>query len=939
MLRKRLSFRKIKMQNIPFIEIIWPWTNEVMGDLKKKAGNLLFLLSKKALSELQVSLAERLSQLCTPCLISEMREQKWFELQELPFLKERPRQEYLRFIENCNADWLSYFFQKYEVLDTQIKTIKFLWCNQILEFLERLEKDLDCLSSIFNQNQRLGQVVSLIQNEGDCHNGGRSVSIVKFKRGLKLVYKPKSLEIAVWFNSILISLNRLGLNPPLKNYRILPRDNYGWEEFIEHAPCKNLEEVKRYYEQSGMLLGLVYLINGSDFHAENVIASGESPIFIDVETLFHHKNIDRNNQNSKQLMKDCVISTAFLPRYMWRREGKREEDVSGLAMDVDQASVLTLEKINTSRMRFVRKNKKIETKQLHRVFYCNQPIQPNDYVNEIVIGFGKLYDLVYNNRSYFKKQISSTKNWTVRYLLRNSLIYSYTLSHLLAPSLILNHKQREEKIQSVEKVVRRRKKFPQILSEERTSLLQGDIPLFYTTPSSRDLYCNQVCVATNYFDRSALKQVFSRLKKMDEHSKAFQQHLIRLSFHAKMQPLHEQGMVSIPISHELSSEKKILQYVKTLAESLEKTALEFDEGVWNWIHLQPNLNRDYYEPYFMEESVFSGRIGIGLFFSALSHFTNEKRWQHAAWKSISHLRSRLNHENPKKLLAEWGLSAMEGAGGIAYGLLHIGRLLSAPLLIEEAKKLFLSIGEDQIFKDKYYDIIYGNAGLILTLLSFYSFYPEKKILDLAVKCGEHLCSKVKKLKSGHFAWLDRSGKAHPGFSHGVAGISYSLFKLASVVTNNTFSDLAQKALSFERSLYSAEHQNWPRFLDSGNSVTYPASWCHGATGIGFSRLASLPFFADEKIRYEIEIAIETTKKKFLFSPHNLCCGSLGRLEFLQTAVPGFVDSQSVSAILQGIDAEQLCRTHPGFMKGAAGLGYTLLRYLDKSKLPQVLLFE
>src|SRR3712207_8377597 len=48
-------------------------------------------------------------------------------------------------------------------------------------------------------------------------------------------------------------------------------------------------EALRYYERAGMLLCLFYVLEGTDCHYENIIASGEYPVLIDTETLMHHR--------------------------------------------------------------------------------------------------------------------------------------------------------------------------------------------------------------------------------------------------------------------------------------------------------------------------------------------------------------------------------------------------------------------------------------------------------------------------------------------------------------------------------------------------------------------------------------------------------------------------------------------------------------------------
>ena len=56
------------------------------------------------------------------------------------------------------------------------------------------------------------------------------------------------------------------------------------EEKIENIPCKNESEVEHYYFRMGIHLFLGYALGATDLHGENIIAHGEYPVIIDMET-------------------------------------------------------------------------------------------------------------------------------------------------------------------------------------------------------------------------------------------------------------------------------------------------------------------------------------------------------------------------------------------------------------------------------------------------------------------------------------------------------------------------------------------------------------------------------------------------------------------------------------------------------------------------------
>ena len=69
---------------------------------------------------------------------------------------------------------------------------------------------------------------------------------------------------------------------------MLNRDGYGWVEYVEYQPCSDETAVERFYQRAGMLLCSIYVLRGNDCHHENLIASGEHLVLIDMETLLHH---------------------------------------------------------------------------------------------------------------------------------------------------------------------------------------------------------------------------------------------------------------------------------------------------------------------------------------------------------------------------------------------------------------------------------------------------------------------------------------------------------------------------------------------------------------------------------------------------------------------------------------------------------------------------
>src|SRR5262249_35989067 len=155
------------------------------------------------------------------------------------------------------------------------------WLQFSLEFLRHLCADWEALRVTFSPQQDPGLLVEVKGGVGDKHRGGRSVLIAKFDSGLQVVYKPKPLAVDVHVQELLTWVNARGDHPPFRTLTILDRGTHGWVEFVAAHGCTSTEEVRRFYERQGGYLALLYALEATDFHYENLIAAGEHPVLID----------------------------------------------------------------------------------------------------------------------------------------------------------------------------------------------------------------------------------------------------------------------------------------------------------------------------------------------------------------------------------------------------------------------------------------------------------------------------------------------------------------------------------------------------------------------------------------------------------------------------------------------------------------------------------
>jgi lantibiotic modifying enzyme len=304
-----------------------------------------------------------------------------------------------------------------------------------------------------------------------------------------------------------------------------------------------------------------------------------------------------------------------------------------------------------------------------------------------------------------------------------------------------------------------------------------------------------------------------------------------------------------------------------------------------------------------------------------------------------------------------GIGGAAGGGSLIYALLRAGEFLEEPALIAEARQLAAHLTPDLIAADRALDVIGGAAGAILGLLALHEATGDPGALERAVACGRHLLSRQTALPDGRRAWRTIAARPLTGFSHGAAGIGYALLRLHAHAGEPVFLEAAGDAIAYERSVYAPEARNWPDFrsLPGVTGASYMTSWCHGAPGIGLSRLGGLAAVDTPETRAEIDVALATTLAHRRQGVDQLCCGAAGRAEVLLTGArrlgrPGLAQAardelSAVAARTQHTGRYRLLAQlpegvyNPSLFTGTAGIGYQLLRLAHPDRLPSMLLWE
>jgi type 2 lantibiotic biosynthesis protein LanM len=854
------------------------------------------------------------------------------------------------------------FLQEYPVLARTVTAEVDRWVRFSLEFLRHLCTDWDDIKETFTPQQDPGVVTQISVGAGDTHRGGRSVVIARFTSGFQVVYKPRSLSVDIHFQELLTWINERGSHPPFRTLSIVNRGTHGWTEFVSAQACASAEEVRRFYERQGGYLALLYALEATDFHYENLIASGEHPVLIDVESLFHPRTGAPDATGAPEIpgldaLFYSVLRIGLLPQRILANADYEGIDVSGLGMTGGQLSPKSIpyvEGINTDEMRLERKRVEMPTAS-NRPTLDGKDVQVLNYADALAEGFTSIYRLIFENRDDLLSEdgpLSSFAKDEVRVIARPTRVYSLLLHESFHPDMLGDAIDRDRFFDRLWVAVNTRPYLGRLIQAEREDLYNGDIPFFSTRPSSVDVFTSTGKPIADFFDKTGLELVENRVRQLSEKDLDRQLWFIRASLTSLSAESETARLPRSPIVEPVPTvtREQLLAAACAVGDRLDKLAFRNDHGA-SWLGLAKLNNRNWtLLPLAID--LYDGLPGISLFLAYLGKVTAKDQYTELAQSALATFRN-------LKELSTPGLSAIgafSGWGGIIYTLAHLGVLWDNKELLAEAEEA-VELLPALIEKDEQLDLIGGSAGCIASLLSLYKYSPDDRLLAAATLCGQRLISTSKDMQPGR-GWFTQIPVKNPlsGFSHGAAGMAWSLLELAAATKEESFRTAALDAIAYERTLFDTEEGNWRDQRDfeklgiaAGREDYYPVAWCHGSPGIGLARLLTLHILDDPAVRAEIDAAKKSALAKGFGQSHSICHGDLGNLEFLFQVSERLGDRELrsrvdliASKIVASISREGwLCGTpmgveSPGLMTGLSGIGYSLLRLAEPDRVPAVL---
>ncbi|AKQ67255.1 Lanthionine biosynthesis protein LanM [Myxococcus hansupus] len=946
-----------------FLPLVEPLVSRAVGQLTaaltalRHAAPGLDFEPRTVVSSMMGHLPQLLSPVLSRALVVELHATQW----EAHLAGETPEARFQDFTRRLHQPRFALdILERYPVMARCAVRCIAQWRHACLELMQRLTRDAPQLWPRFNAGREPGALVEARGGLSDPHRGGRGVFILRFESGFQLVYKPRSLGAEAGLQQLLSWLNERGATPTMKGAEAWDRGDHGWMEYVAPAPCESRDGIRRFYERQGAYVAVMHVLDGTDLHFENVIAAGEHPVLVDVETLFHPVSGTRSLRDAEHAPEAppvSVMRSGLLPQQFWGTKTKGGIDLSGLGARAGQLTpqpVLVSAERGTDRMRFERRP--VAMPASHNVPRLEGEQAPAlAYRDALSDGFARMYGLLLAHREALLADdgpLAAFAGVPMRVLFRNTAVYGALLYESYHPHTLSDGLERQRFFDHLWRGVLATPDLEALIPLELEELERGDLPYFTANTDSTDLESGTGQRLRGFFAETGMARVRRRLTGLSAEDGLRQRWVLERSLDVLLlssriveRPSYDFQERATPGLREalLSEAHRAGERLMTLAfeRGGEAHWLSLDAGEGGWRLTSPGAD------------VFKGRAGIALALGYLGEATGDARFTALA-RSTLRTQTRILAEEPQSVV---GLGLINGWGGILYALTHLGVLWGDDALLDEAASHVRRL-RPLIEADRVLDVGAGAAGCLLTLLVLGEHRPSGELWAAAAACGQRLMETATPQARGK-AWIcEAAGNRYlAGMAHGAAGICLALLRLYARTGDTRLRDAAREGMEFERGLYDARERNWPDLragakelsVDGDGAEHFMWAWCTGAPGIGLARLLGLPWLDDVAVREELAIALDGTLARGFGRNHGLCHGDLGNVDFLLEAADRLGDAslrertdRVAGGILQGLREHghlfglQGNTETPGLLVGLAGIAYGLARLAVPERLPSLL---
>ncbi len=725
------------------------------------------------------------------------------------------------------------------------------------------------------------------------------------------------------------------------------------KEGVNTFPSQTRKRVCTFFihHRRWVIVGMESFVDVPTLDVSNTI-NGEFPKLIDLETIFHHvpemKIEETAEVKAKLMVVNSVLGTGLLPHLFYRSADGRGVDISGISTKAQELPIpiLQVENEGTDEMRFVRKKATLKANYYNAPKLNGKIVEAADYIDFIIEGFKNAGRIILNNKEELISEtgpLSKFKDVEIRIIIRPTQYYGNFILESQHPDYMRDWIERDKLLDRLWFTVLDTRQIP----FEKRDLLNGDIPIFTTKPGSRDLITSSGEIIPNFFKKASYDISVERIAGLTMENIEQQARWIEASIASNCKE-----KISIKQYHFSPEDLNnidtnlFVEGAKKIGYRLAEQAIIGNRNDAAWIGLVTNYYGQW-QVSSLDQSLYNGLSGIALFLAYLGKVTNEKDFTKLALQAVETIIHSPIHSKSF-------CSAFYGQASTLYTLAHFIALYGKQKTWDSYLNRVLTNIERNVSSDNFYDLLGGSAGIIHVLLNISEQFENEYALHIAQMYGDHLLKNKVTTDKG-VGWRDQvSQNLMGGFSHGTSGIAWALLRLHKLTSKQDYYETALEAIRYDRSLYDPNENNWLDLRCSEHKGSdFVAAWCHGAAGIGLSRVLYLAYLNDQLLLQEIETAVSTTLRSGMGRSHCLCHGDLGNAElfYMAGSILGRTEWVRMAEAI-GMNVIQERKQNgkyntgvprqieiPGLFLGISGIGYQLLRLSHPQQVPSVLTLE
>ncbi len=643
------------------------------------------------------------------------------------------------------AGWLG-LLATYPVLGRLLGSEYELWQRECRLLLERLASDWTALGQSGDPTLVELEILALKRPPTSA-----PPLLVTLANGRRVVYQGKDLRIVVWFNELVAELGRAGLSPTLAPLPLLAREHHAWVDFIEPASCTDSEQVGRYFTRVGMYLRLFQALGSADMHGRNLLAVGEHPVFIDLETLLQPPRASLRGTRIAQAARDrydaSPLSVSLLPLWLTGAPGSRAVNIGGL----NRGGMFAVP--NTTKLAPVPSTMPTVADKTH---------SPGEYLPQLVEGYRAMSAALATSDG-IRAHLARAAELRIAVLWRSYMVHKPIADTSVVPLLLTDGRLRDAFLTRLVMGLPDERSFVLGLDELR-AIREGAYPSFSAQPGNDAIFLADGTRVPGAFATSALERV-TLVRDREDTTRDLDTIVTAIGcealFHNDPPPPPSVTVTTAPPA--ASDAPTPLAHAVAIGDFLLEEAVVSSDGMmWvgaAWLPMSAARRID-----ILPADLLSGSAGIAVVLAYLARRTNEVRFRDAARLALAPIQAELVATLEHKQFAG---GAFIGVGAQFFALGKCAELLRDDDLHAFVIRKLSEVPSTIIGPSSPRDVVLGTAGLLLVAANLLE--PFSRPANLG-----HIADDLRRHPANPHPFYAGDGRWAPGLPSEDEGIAWGL---------------------------------------------------------------------------------------------------------------------------------------------------------------------